>query len=496
MLPVNSLSKSASETPIDRLRKRISPRGAVVVPGDLTYEESRKIWNGDINKRPEGIVFAGGESDVQSALQWAAIEGQKISMRSGGHSIPGKCIDDSGIVIDTSRMKYISVDSQNEIVTAEAGCLLRDFDWETSLHGYAVPAGTVSHTGIAGLTLGGGWGWLSRSHGLTIDSLLSVTGFLSDGTRITASSSQNPDLFWAIRGAGQCFLAATQFTYKLHPISTVFQGTASIPLENTSSVDLLKLALKSSDCPNELSINSYIANGCAMVSLCCTDEVGCRDIIDEIKSFTESNGGTVQNFKQIKYVDMQRGADNLAPHGQGYYVKSSMVVYTEDVLSLLLDAYKNRPEFLNGEGRSQVIGITHLGGAVNNKSCDETAWCNRSTSHTIEVICSWPTTSSSSQVDDTKDWARSAFLKFTSKDPERAEIYSNFASSDPADQLLASWGCNTSRLRRLKAKYDPKNVFRGNVSIEPDCGAIESSSVFDDKGLPYLSLSLSYEKWK
>eukprot|EP01060_Flectonema_neradi_P007477 TRINITY_DN15219_c0_g1_i1.p1 TRINITY_DN15219_c0_g1~~TRINITY_DN15219_c0_g1_i1.p1 ORF type:complete len:837 (+),score=87.96 TRINITY_DN15219_c0_g1_i1:42-2552(+) len=482
MLPVHSLGNAVSETPIDRLRSRISPRGSVVARGDASYKESCHIWNGDITKCPDGIVYAGGESDVQNALRWARSEGQSVSLRSGGHSIPGRCIDDKGIVIDTSRMKHISIDPDNRIATAEAGCLLRDLDWETSLHGCAVPAGTVSHTGIAGLTLGGGWGWLSRSHGLTIDSLLSVTGFLADGTKVVASSSQNPDLFWAVRGAGQCFLAVTQFTYRLHPVSSVFQGTASIPLDNPSSVQLLKKALKlSQNCPNELSINSYIANNKAMVSLCCTDPEGCFDIIEEIRLFATDSGGETQNFKEIPYVDMQRGSDTLAPHGKGYYVKSSMVSYTEDVLHLLLKLYQERPDFLHEEGTSQVIGITHLGGEVNNRACDETAWCNRETSHTIEIISSWPVPSPSDQIEQTKNWARSAFSSITSKDPQKAEIYSNFASSDPSDQKVASWGCNAPRLQRLKAKYDPTNVFRGNVSITPDCKAVEGTSVFDEK---------------
>jgi len=211
-------------------------RGELIQSGHPGYESARRVWNGNIDRRPALIARCTGVADVQRAVEFARLHGVQVSVRGGGHSAPGYGTNDGGLVIDLSPMKGIRVDPQRRTVRAEGGVLWRELDRETQVFGLATTGGTVSNTGIAGLTLGGGLGWLMGKHGLTIDNLISADVVTADGTVRQASATENPDLFWALRGGGGNFGVVTSFEYRLHPVTQVLGGLVLHPLEQAHSV--------------------------------------------------------------------------------------------------------------------------------------------------------------------------------------------------------------------------------------------------------------------
>ena len=223
-----------SEQHLESLRQ--SFRGELIQPGHAGYDVARRVWNGNVDRRPALIARCTGVADVQSAVNFARVHGLRVSVRGGGHSAPGYGTNDGGLVIDMSPMKGIRVDPQSRTVRAEGGVLWRELDRETQVFGLATTGGTVSNTGIAGLTLGGGLGWLMGKHGLTVDNLISADVVTADGMFRQANATDNPDLFWALRGGGGNFGVVTSFEYRLHPVTEVLGGLLLYPLDQAPAV--------------------------------------------------------------------------------------------------------------------------------------------------------------------------------------------------------------------------------------------------------------------
>src|SRR5215467_1310232 len=234
ILTLNVVQSALGAQDVAALRSGL--RGAVLLSGDDGYEAARRVWNGNVARRPAAIVRCMDASDVQRAVDCARKRDLLVSVRGGGHSAPGYGTNDGGLVIDLSAMKAISVDPANRTAQAEGGVLWRDLDAATQAHGLATTGGTVSNTGIGGLTLGGGLGWLGGKHGLTIDNLISASVVTADGELRKASATENPDLFWALRGGGGNFGIVTAFEYRLHPVTQVLGGMVIFPLEQATDV--------------------------------------------------------------------------------------------------------------------------------------------------------------------------------------------------------------------------------------------------------------------
>ena len=443
--------------------------GELVRPSDPTYDLRRRVWNGSIDRRPALIARCTGVPDVVAALALARREGLVVAVRSGGHSFPGLSVCDDGIVIDLGSMKQVDVDPDRGIVRAQAGVLLGELDRATQAFGLAVPTGSVTHTGLAGLTLGGGFGWLMRKYGLAIDQLLAVEVVTADGEVVHASETVNPDLFWGVRGGGGNFGIATEFEYRLHPVGpTVLSGLILWPLADAPEVvhhyrawadsapDEMTTALILRRAPTVDMVPKAL-HGQPVVGLACC-WVGPLDRGDRMLEPMRRLGSPVVDLSAPReFVEHQAMFDQSFPPGIWIYSKATDVkALTEDVLDILLDQASRVVS-----GRSGIIAW-QLGGAVARVDEMATPFGSRSSGYMIDIFGA---TDSADGFEQERDWARDAWNALT---PHHAGVYVNWLMEEGERRVREAYGEQRfARLQAVKRRYDPDNVFRLNQNIPP-----------------------------
>jgi len=445
-------------------------RGELIGAGDASYEERRAVWNGSIDRYPALIARCAGVADVIAAVKFARREGLRVAVRSGGHSFPGLSVCDDGLVIDLSLMKGIRVDPHARTARAQAGVLLGELDRETQEFGLAVPAGIVTHTGLAGLTLGGGIGWLMRKFGLTIDQLVSVDMVTAEGEFVKASEKENADLFWGVRGAGANFGIVTEFEFRLNPVGPiVFAGPIFWPMQD--SPDVLRFYRDwIQDVPDELTtivvhrmvpplpaIPQELHGKPVVVVACCY--AGPLEDAERVVRPMKGFGSPLLDLCAPKpFVALQSMFDPSFPQGWWYYFKSCDVAELSDaVIDIVADNAMRMSSPLT------AFPIFQLGGVISRVGEDETAFNGRNAGHTININA---TTATGEGFDLEREWSRNFW---SALEPYHTSVYVNFLMDEGEDRIRQAYGAGKyERLKALKRKYDPGNFFRMNQNISPE----------------------------
>lgn len=443
-------------------------RGKIILPADENYDEARKIYNGMIDKRPAIIVKCKDAVDVNAAVNFARKEGLEVSIRSGGHNGPGLALVDDGLVIDLTPMKDIQVDPENRTVRVESGCTWGDVDAATHEYGLATVSGILSTTGVGGLTLGGGHGYLTRKYGLTIDNLINADVVLADGTLVHANEKENPDLFWALRGGGGNFGVVTAFEYRLHPVKNVTGGPMFWPIEELENTlkwyrDWLP---KMPDDVYAFYLIAEVPAGdpfpkeihgrkvCGLV-WCYT---GPSDQFESILQQARDVARPIfEHTGEMPYPALQSMFDGLYPPNYQWYWKGDFVREISDA------AIEEHLRFATVPTSHSTMHLYPVDGAVHMVGKDETAWNKRNARWSMVIVGVDPDLEN---VEKIKTWARSyweAVHPYT-----LGGSYINFMMDEGQDRIEASYGDNYSRLRKVKAKYDPENFFHINQNIKPE----------------------------
>jgi len=439
-------------------------RGPLLLPGNAGYDKARTVWNGMIDKRPGLIARCAGAADVIEAVNFAREFDLLVAVRGGGHSISGKSVCDGGIMIDLSPMHWCTVDPQARTARLGAGSVLGDLDHETQRFGLATPAGTVSHTGAAGLTLGGGHGRLSRSFGLTCDNVRSVDIVTADGKFLRASADENPDLYWGVRGGGGNFGIVTAFEYNLHPVGPmVYGGAMMYPLKQTREV-LKFFAEYTADAPREMAVDVIALSppggkGFVILSFCYIGDFAEGErLVQPVRSFMKP---IVDHVGPQPYNALQTAADINTPGGKLYYNKSGLLTELDEGF---LDVLADRMEAAAGQADPAVASnviIQHLAGAVADLAPDETAYVHRDARYDSVILSGWDNPAYN---DQNIKWLKDSFAEM---EPYTIGFYSNHMVDSDEPRVKRAFRSNYDRLVTLKNKYDPANLFHLNPNVKP-----------------------------
>jgi FAD/FMN-containing dehydrogenase len=437
--------------------------GQLLLPGDAGYEEARRIHNGLIDKRPAVIARCRGLVDIADAIALARKHKLEIAVRGGGHNVAGRATVDRGLMIDLSLMKGIHVDPKQRTARAQSGVTWGEFNRETQLYGLATTGGVVSTTGIAGLTLGGGLGWLMGKYGLALDNLASVELVAADGRVLRASEDENSDLYWAVRGGGGNFGVAGSFEYRLHPVGPTIAG-GLVCHDFSSARDVLQLFREvSATAPDDMSVVAALltapdGSGTKLAAIaaghCGPPAVG-EAALQSLKSFGQP---VVNTIGRLSYCDLNTMLDAGYPRGALNYWKSHFLRELSDsAIDTMVEAYAATPSPM-----SNII-LEHFHGAATRIGIGDTAFALRSTGYNYLVLSQWRDHADSERC---IAWARQSYAAMQ---PFVASgRYVNYLDEDePGDPTAAAYGPNYQRLRELKAKYDPENVFHLNQNIRP-----------------------------
>ena len=448
-----TLKKSAVQELADSLR------GRLLLPGHEGYDDARRVLNASIDKYPALIAQCAGAADVRQAVDFARAENLLVAVKCGGHSIPGKSTCDKGLMIDLSPLRSVRVDPRARVAYVSGGSLLGHMDQETMAFGLVTTAGTVSHTGVGGLTLGGGFGRLARRFGLAIDNLRAVDIVGADGQLRRASADENPDLFWGVRGGGGNFGVATMFEFNLHPMDRqVIGGGIAFPLEQARNV-LRFFADYVAEAPDELYIDAGLASRPGVgnnvwMSVCyCGPKKDADRWIDPIR---KAGTPVFEQLGPIDYVALQRSTDVSDPRARGAYVKSGFTTGVPQVLvNDALAGFEPHPE------RAIAVALAHIGGAIGRVAPDATAFAHRYAQHDLLAVMDWPV-----EIDPTP---HVAWLKayWQTLEPHTQGFYVNDASVQSQQQIDENYRGNFNRLVELKNQYDPTNLFRLNTNVPP-----------------------------
>ena len=446
-------------------------RASLIDQDHPAYEEARMLYNAMIDKRPRWIVTCSTVADVVDAVNYARKKQLLLAIRGGGHNGPGFGSCDGGLVIDMSPMKQVDVDPATRTIRVEAGCTQGDVDRATSVYGLAVPAGLVSTTGIAGLTLGGGTGYLTRKHGLTIDNLIEAEIVLADGSVVTASETRHPELFWALRGGGGNFGVVTRFTFRAHPAKDVYGGPIFYDLAHAAKImrwyrDFL------SEAPRELGIFFGIKTVpscdpfpreiwgkriCALISCYNGSEAdGIRAMQPVRKALPQP---ILDGMMQMPFVDLQALFDPLLPKGLQWYWKGD---YVDDLSDAAIAAHAEY-----GSKTPSELSLMHLypiDGAVHDVAPDATAWGARRARWSMVIAGIDPDPNKAPEL---RRWASEYWAAVHKHNPHGGG-YINFMMADESEaRVRAAYGANYERLVAVKRKFDPTNLFRVNHNIRP-----------------------------
>jgi len=451
---------------VEELRERA--RGEVIIAGDANYEEARKVYNGMINRHPRVVVRCVDASDVMATVDFARESRLDLSVRGGSHSVPGFGTNDDGVVIDLSPMKGIRVDPLTRTVRAEGGCTWGDFNHATYAFGLATTGGIVSTTGIAGLTLGGGIGHLSRGLGLSLDNLLSADVVTADGQFLVASDKQNDDLFWALRGGGGNFGVVTSFEYQLRPVKDIFAGIFFFPLEHTRDVlEFYREYIKTA--PEEMGTfpafqiapplpfipESEVGKTfCAMVSCWAGPLEKGEKALEPIRTAAPTAAELVT---PMPYPALNSAFDPLLPPGLQHYWKAAFASeLTDGAIEAHLEHGPNVPVV------NSTMHIYPINGACSRVASDATAFAYRDATFATVIAGMWPDPTDN---DKNIKWVKDYYK--TLEPHSAAGGYVNFMAGDDQGRIHDNYKDNYSRLASIKNKYDPGNLFHENQNIKP-----------------------------
>ena len=441
-------------------------RGDLLRPGDSEYDAARGIWNGMVARKPGLIARCTDVADVQLAVRIAAAADALTAIRCGGHSLAGFSTCNDGLVIDLSRMRQVSVDAQTRRAQFDGGCLLGDVDTATQKVGLAFPAGVVSHTGAAGLVLGGGTGWLNRLHGLSCDNVVGFTVVVADGSIVRANTKENPKLFWALRGGGGNFGVVTEFEVNLHPVTSVLFGPGMCFGEDIPAIvkqwrdfmpdapDNLRWGISLTIAPHTDNIPAHLrGRPTASQSLLWVGDLEeGRRYVDRGLSLCNTVAVTMS---ELSFLSLQTMADHEFPHGRRYYTKSGYYKsLADDDIQRMVDALTTIPS------PASQIELSYLGGAARRVAASETAFGDRSSPFIVNLLGNW-----SEPAEDASNiaWVRTLFAEL--RPSMTPGVYVNFMSGDEQDRVPEAYRERWDRLVEVKTHYDPNNFFRLNQNI-------------------------------
>lgn len=444
-------------------------RGEVVLPSDPSYDDVRQIWNAMIDRRPGMIVRCAGVSDVMKSVTLARDHNLLLAVRSGGHNIAGNAICDDGLMIDLSQLKSVRIDPEKRRAYVEPGACLGDFDHEAQAFGLLTPLGINSTTGVAGLTLGGGFGWLSRKYGLTADNLVSADMVTAEGQLVHASATENPDLFWGLRGGGGNFGIVTLFEFELQQVGPeVLAGLIVFPAEQAPQV-LNSYRDYVATIPEEMNIWVVLrkapplpflpeeVHGHEVVVLAIFytgEEPKGQSLIDPLRSFGTPHG---EHVGVMPYTAWQKAFDPLlTPGARNYWKSHNFAALSDEALETIIDYAGKLPS----DQTEIFIGL--LGGETSRIAVDATAYAQRDAQFVLNVHARWDNAE-----DDQRcvAWAREFFD--ASAPYATGGVYINFMTEEEGGRVEAAYGAGYQRLVELKEKYDPGNLFRMNQNIKP-----------------------------
>jgi FAD/FMN-containing dehydrogenase len=455
------VTEQREQPTVQLLRESIS--GQVMVAGDAGYDDARRIHNGLIDKHPSLIVRCMHTADVMAAVEFAGEEGMEISVRGGGHNVAGKAVIEGGLMIDLSLMKGIHVDPVRRTVRAQPGLTVGELDRANAAFGLATPSGTISLTGIAGLTLGGGIAWLQGKYGLAVDNLLSAEVVLASGDVVTASEDAERDLFWALRGGGGNFGIVSSFEFRAHPLASVLGGAVLHPLEAAPQVFRFFREF-SADLPDEVTLQAGFIHApdgsgaklCGVI-MCHAGDDAERAAAD-VQPIRHLGSPVADMVQRFPYPVMNTGADWLFSKGTRNYWKSAFFTEVSDAaIEAMADAFARAPS------DRCVLVVEEFHGAVTRVAPQATAYPHRKQGFNLLLISQW---------NDPADtaagiaWARETFDDLAPYLADRS--YTNYLSADDHDRVRQAFGPNYERLVELKRRYDPDNRFRGNQNLNPD----------------------------
>jgi FAD/FMN-containing dehydrogenase len=435
-------------------------RGPLLRPGDDGYDAARRVWNGMIDRRPALIARCAGVADVMAAVRFARAHGLLLAVRGGGHNITGNAVCEGGLMIDLSPMKSVRVDLAKRTARAEAGLTWGEYNRETQAFGLASTGGVVSTTGIAGLTLGGGLGWLMGKHGLTCDNLLSADIVTADGEFLTASADQNPDLFWGLRGGGGNFGVVTSFEYQLHPVGPVLAGMVIHPISEAKAV-LRFYRDFSRSCPDEMLAAAALMTSPdgAPVAVIIASHIGDLSAGERLMAPLRKFGTPLADtIAPTTYVELNTLFDAAVPYGgvQRYWKSSFLKELGDDLLDVMTARAAKMLSPMS------MVLFFHMHGAATRVDRDETAFGLRQDQWDYDVISQWTDPAETAQH---VQWTREFW---TAVEPfATGEVYVNHLDAEEATRIRAAYGGHYDRLVALKNKYDPTNLFRLNQNIKP-----------------------------
>jgi len=443
---------------IEDLRARL--RGPLLLAGEQGYDSARRLWNPAFDRKPALIVRCAGAADVRHAVSFSAAHGLLTAVRGGGHSLSGQSGCDGGLVIDVSSMRAIQVDPITRQARVEAGALLGELDREALAFGLATPVGTVADTGVAGLTLGGGVGRISRRFGLTCDNLTAVELVTADGRWLRASAAENPDLFWALRGGGGNYGVVTSFMFRLHEVAAqMFGGNLTYPLADARQV-LRGFADFIAGAPDELYVDvgfNSATQGAGTVGFDVCYSGPPADAERVVAPLRRLGKPLKDQLASAPYVKLQGSAFTSGVSPLGSYGRGGLVFgITPALIDTMVD-FTGAPE--DGLG----MWLQHQGGAISRVQPQDTAYWNRGASHNLGAFAGW--NMPAADAEHKTDWVRRAWARI---EPLTRGQYVNLANTDDRDSRVhAAYGDNYPRLATLKKRYDPSNLFRLNANIKP-----------------------------
>lgn len=443
-------------------------KGDLLRPADSGYDDARSVWNGMFHRNPGLIARCADVSDVQAAVRTASAAGILTAVRCGGHSLAGFSTCDGGLVIDLARIRQVTVDPEARRARFTGGCLLGSVDTATQKAGLVFPSGVVSHTGAAGLILGGGTGWLTRRFGLSCDNVEGFTLVIADGSLIHANAKDNPDLFWALRGGGGNFGVVTEFEVKLYPLTAVvlaegFTAEAGIrplvefwrefmaeaPLDLKWNINL-RLAPHTEKTPLELRGRPVASNSLVWTG---DPEAGHKYLQRALAMCSPESVSS----KIVPFLDLQTMADSDFPHGRRYYTKSGYFTYLDDAsIDRMVEAVATIPS------SETMIELAYLGGAAAQLSAQETAFGDRSAPFVMTLLANWSDASADA---GNIAWVRGLFLQL--RPAMKPGVYVNFMSGDEQDRVPEAYQERWDRMVAVKSHYDPNNFFRLNQNVPP-----------------------------
>ncbi len=444
-------------TDIDELRASL--RGEVLTAGQDGYDSARRVWNGAFDRKPALIARCTGAADVILAVNFARAHDLLVAVRGGGHSLSGQSVCDGGIMIDLSPMQSVHVDPVAKVARVEPGVLLGKLDHEAQAFGLATPAGTVSHTGAAGLTLGGGFGRIARRYGLACDNLIGADVVTAGGKFVRTSAKENPDLLWGLRGGGGNFGIVTSFEYRLYPVtSLMYGGQIVFPFEQARDV-LGFFSGYALAAPDELYIDCVVVtppdgHKAVVFDVCYSGPIDKAEQV--LKPLREFRKPVVDGLRPVPYVKLQASQDANYAIGRSYYFKAGFIHRVEPALiEELVGRYQNAPA-------TNIIVFAQAGGAISRVKPDATAFWHREAQYSMMVVGAWD---NRADADPSMQWVRATW---PSVEPMTDGFYVNeLANDDPERRVRANYGANYDKLVRLKNQYDPTNLFRLNANVRP-----------------------------